>query len=69
MYLPAVDYAAFRIETSQFHDSEPKKKLPPRFLPFTLPSPWSNRTFPVESRLFPGCCIFGPIRKPITSLV
>jgi hypothetical protein len=26
MYLPAVDYAAFRGETSQFHDSEPEVK-------------------------------------------
>ena len=35
MYLQAVDYVAFRIETSQFHDFESKKKFPPRSLPFT----------------------------------
>lgn len=53
MYLPAVDYAAFTIETSQFHDFGPKKKLTPRGLPFdaflhlvaTAHLPWNHRLF------------------------
>jgi len=63
MYLPAVDYVAFRIEMSQFHDS-PRKKLPPRSLPFTaiaLDQPHIPRR--ISPPIF---SILEPIRKSIT---
>lgn len=74
MYLPAVDYAAFRIETSQFHDFEAKKKLPPRSLPFTaLDQPHIPHGITASSQLViyldqsgslsPLCKIFLKLRK------
>lgn len=59
MYLPAVDYAAFRIETSQFHDSEPEEKTSPAVSPFCCHRPGSTAHIPrrisppIPSLLYP----------------
>lgn len=74
MYLPAVDYVAFRIETSQFHDFEPKKKLPSvvslfyRFGPTAYPRGFTASSQLVTSlnqsgSILPLCKFLSEIKK------